>query len=176
MGYNIHRTILCKERCLLKNPITLNIISILLALLTIALMFVPFWSFTDDEETITTSISEFIWRPSNDKALQKHIKSELEIKGDLNLNTPALTVAASLFFSVFSIISVLKSLKGTGGSAACMVLGFFNVWGFLRVPMLHMNAWWWIFPVIGAALIVLNVSGVIKQIRASHEKAVNAYV
>lgn len=160
----------------MKNPITVNIISIVLALLTIVLMFVPFWSFTDDEETITTSISEFIWTPSNDKALQKHLKSTFEIKGDLNLNTPALTIAACLFFAVFSIYSVLRNLNGTKGAASCVVLGFFNVWGFLRVPMLHMNAWWWIYPVIGAVLIVLNVSGVIKQIRASHEKAVNAYV
>ena len=159
----------------MKNPIIVNIISIVLALLTIALMFVPFWTFADGEETISASLTDLIWTPSNDKDIQKAIKKELEIKGDLNLNTPALTVAASLFFAAFSIFSVLKNLKGTGGSTACLVLGFFNVWGYLRVPMLHMNSWWWAYVVIGAILLVLNISGVIQQIRASHQKAVNAY-
>ena len=71
--------------------------------------------------------------------------------------------------------SYAANLKGTGGSTACLVLGFFNVWGYLRVPMLHMNSWWWAYVVIGAILLVLNISGVIQQIRASHQKAVNAY-
>ena len=138
-------------------------------------MFVPFWTFTDGEETATATISQFIWTPSSYKPLQKMLKAEFDVK-DLNLNTPALTIAACLFFSVFSIISLLKDLNGPKGCVWGMVLGFFNVWGFIRVPMLHMNPIWYAFPVMGVILIVLNVGGVIQQIRISHEKAVSIYV
>ena len=158
----------------MKNLKLLNIVSALLALITIILMFIPFWTFTEDGVESSATISQFIWTPSSYKTLQKELKTAFDVK-DLNLNTPALSVAASLFFAAFSIFSLLKNLNGTSGSAVCLVLGFSNIWGFIRVPMLHMASWWIAFPIIGVILIALNVSGVIAQIRSSHAKALSAY-
>ena len=159
----------------MKNLKVLNLISIALALVTIILMFVPFWTYTDGDETVSTTISQLIWTPSSYKPLQKFLKAELDVK-DLNLNTPALTIFACLFFSAYSIFALLKDLKGTSGCAISLILGFFNVWGFIRVPMLHMNPIWIAYPVMGVLLIVLNISGVIQQIRISHQKAISIYV
>lgn len=159
----------------MKNIKVLNLVSIVLALVTIALMFVPFWSFGEGEEAGTATISQFIWTPSSYKPLQKLLQAEYDVK-ELNLNTPALSVAACLFFSVFSIISLLRDFNGFKGCASSLLLGFFNIWGFLRVPMLHMNPLWIAFPIIGVVLIGINISGVIRQIRLSHEKAVSIYV
>lgn len=133
----------------------LNILCAILMLVLLVLQFLPFWSYGDP--TVSVSIQEYIWFPSDHTGLDKELTSLVSADYSINdvLLMPILTLvlgAVGIVMCIFKSSNSYMSLIPTG----CGLVGAF---GYLTGAAFQVGSGWMLHCVVCLLLVCAGLAG-----------------
>ena len=132
----------------------INIVCAVLLILLLVLQFTPFWHY-GDEEPQSASIQEFVWFPSDNKALSTYIEDQLgvDFAVDEMVVMPVVVLVSGL---AGAIVCILKS-RASAAAILPAIAGLSGVIGYLSTPALQLGSLWILHLAVCVVLLVLSL-------------------
>ena len=133
----------------------LCVLLIIMMLGLLICQFVPFWTVEDD----TASISQFIWKPSDHKTINRDFKANVDKNFSMND-----VYTGPVLFLVLGAVSVIISMFFMGRLYAFLssaVTGFSGIYLYLSHPIFRMGTNWYIHFGVAIAILTFSVIGLL---------------
>ena len=140
-----------------------NLLCVLLLAVMLVTQFTPFWELDGQ----TTSISSYVWLPSDHADLTAHF--EQSVGSDYTINTMVLPSVFQLILPVLGIILFFNNREGIFTSIISMCAGAAGIWTYLCKPAFRLGAW----QVPFAVSIILLAASIIAIIMYSKQSKDN---
>lgn len=145
-----------------------NYICVVLMLVILIFQFMPFWHYTDDEETFDTSIQSYVWFPGEYRELDDYLE-EATANEDYEvgqiIGMPILVLVSGAVGIVLCIIKAKSALV----SLLPAICGISGIWGFLAVPAFQLGSNWVVSLVLCIAVLLVSLVSLLSL--AKKEKA-----
>ena len=153
------------EKIRSNKGMAINVCCAALMAILLFLQFVPFWYYGEAGET--SSISSYIWFPSDHKELESWLTSQAE-NHDLNsfVAMPILTLVLSAIGTIFCL---MKAQNGWTAllPATCGTVGTLT---YLTSPALQLGSGWTWHLLLCIAVGALGVVGLIQQVKGLNKE------
>ena len=134
-----------------------NVIGAVLLVVLLVLQFTPFWQYGEAQEE-TTSIQGYIWFPTDNSALEKHLKATVDSSHTVDsiLMMPILVLVLG---AVGTALCLAKADQLWAGifPAACGAVG---LWGYMTKAAFRVGSNWLLHVIVCIALIFIGIAAI----------------
>jgi len=139
----------------LKNRVTIcNLICVVLLLALVAVqLFLPYWSYEKNDETVEVSLGEYVWFVKDHRTMTNDFK---DVYGkDFKVDVVAYPHLYMLLIAGFGVVFCLLKYYSKVPILFGLVDGIMAVYYFSTNPVLQSGATWYMSLIVGIPLILL---------------------
>lgn len=140
------------------NTRTLNYVALGLIIVSLALLFVPYWHYGEGE---TASVNAYVWFPGDCKALESYLSKA--VTGSFSINSVVWAPALMMLLGVVAAVVCLIKPDGLFSLIASIPFAALGIFGFAGVEALRLGSLWWLQLIVCVALLATDVGLILSK-------------